>query len=375
MEDCIKGRKDAALATRCQKLFRNPIIPKVVLIIISILFALFVSELLLRFFWTPWSLRSDPAFEQHPVYGFAPIPGQAGIHETPEYKHRFHHTRQGWRGNQLFASNAEKRRILFLGDSFTYGLGANDDQIFVGLFQKNYPQMEFANTGCNAYGTRNEIAVLRTFGAAFKPQVTLLIFFWNDLSDNIRRNKPDFFLDENQQIQFTDPVPPSFDPMELQTQHSIFTQNPWKMIYLSDLLNEGLKKIRYRYFGKKTNFVSTEFQLEQAWHVAGQLFSIVKKSAEEIKTELLVISLPDHNQVNPNAAIKNITPLQYDIQVRLGALCDRTGIQFFDLLPKMKKEWVKTRQDYYYYMDRHLTPEGNRLVYNLIRDRIGNYLQ
>lgn len=341
------------------------------LMALSLLIALLLSELFLRLVWVPWSLRSDPAFEVHPVYGFAPIPGISGVHETPEYKQIFHHTSQGLRGFQVFdRGTANQPRILFLGDSFTYGLGADDEETFVGLFQKNYPQLEIANTGCNGYGTQNEIAVLRHFGAAFHPQLTLLFFFWNDLSDNLRPDKPLFQLDPSGQVLANGSAPESFDPMALRPGIPRRRESPWRVLYFQELLEEGLKSLRYRYFGKKANFVTTQPQWEEAWRVTGELLRIVQKSAEEIGSRLIIVCLPDHNQVNPQAVIKNITPLQFDIQSRLGDLCRQLGIQYLDLLPAMRDQWVISKQDYYYFRDRHLTPAGNQAVYELIQKPI-----
>lgn len=44
-----------------------------------------------------------------------------------------------------------KRRIVFIGDSFTEGVGLNWDQTFVGIFARSRPDLEVLNAGVSSY--------------------------------------------------------------------------------------------------------------------------------------------------------------------------------------------------------------------------------
>ena len=81
-------------------------------------------------------------------------------------------------------------RVLLLGDSFTYGLGVNDDQTFAHhleqyLRQRNLPA-EVINAGCPGKGTDYELKVFQTIGVQLHPDLTVLCFFPNDFQDNAR---------------------------------------------------------------------------------------------------------------------------------------------------------------------------------------------
>jgi hypothetical protein len=68
-----------------------------------------------------------------------------------------------------------------LGDSFTYGLGVNDDQTFAFHLEQYLRQpclaAEVINAGCPGKGTDYELKLFQTLGAKLQPDVTVLCFF------------------------------------------------------------------------------------------------------------------------------------------------------------------------------------------------------
>jgi len=360
----------AFLPQTIHRFFSKMRMQNALVVIGSTLFSLLLAESILRMAWTPWDLKNIHPYGPHPVYGFAPLPGVEGVIYKPEYQFRFRHTLQGWRGETIFETKKKngKKMILFLGDSFTYGVGSNNEDIFVERLQASWPQIEIANTGCNGYGTRNALAVLDDFGAAFHPDLTVYVFFWNDLSDNLKSETPDFTIDDEGNVKRTDSVPKHGDPLALQSPAQVRKSSAWKTFYLHELLADGLKAARYRWLGMKPPYVHTPAEMENAWLITERLMKIMAQRAQEIGTQLVVVAMPDHNQVNPQARIRNITPDLFGVQDRLRTICG--DIPFIDLLPEMREQWEKTKVDYYYYADRHLTPEGNRLAADIMRRHV-----
>jgi hypothetical protein len=161
-------------------------------ILISLILFLAVAEVATRMFWVPPSLLSTPMIEEHPYYGWAPRAGIAGRHVTAEFDYEFINTAQGFRGTDLVTVSRPaniKNRILFLGDSFTWGNGSPNDDTFVELVHSAIAGTEVVNTGANGYGQRQQLAILDTVGAAIKPDLVVLMFFWNDVEDNVKKKR------------------------------------------------------------------------------------------------------------------------------------------------------------------------------------------
>jgi hypothetical protein len=97
----------------------------------------------------------------------------------------------GWRGRREYReTKPTDYRVLFLGDSFTYGLGVNDDQTFAAPVEQDlhadHLSVEVMNAGAPGKGTDYALKCFQTVGRKFPPDLTVLGFFCNDFQDNAR---------------------------------------------------------------------------------------------------------------------------------------------------------------------------------------------
>ena len=102
----------------------------IVCLVISLTFAFGVTELAVRFIEpqevAPIRFRFDPQL------GDIPTPHQQGRKIRPGlFDHTYSHNSLGLRGSKEYSyERRTEHRLLFLGDSFTYGFGVNDDRTF-----------------------------------------------------------------------------------------------------------------------------------------------------------------------------------------------------------------------------------------------------
>ncbi len=348
---------------------------------VGLLVALFAAELVTRIFWVPPSTLSTQQTEKHPVYGWAPRPGISGRQVSMEFDYSFIHTAQGLRGDTIFSASRphdKQNRILFLGDSFTYGIGSENGETFVERINAHFPQSEVINTGANAYGQRQELALLDTLGAALKPDVIVLMFFWNDPEDNLGVPTPNFMISDDDSVIRTDmKVPASFNPLALRKDLQIAEprQRLLRRTYLYKLFKEGARGFRHRLFGGKERTIQTVEKKEAAWKITRELLRAIKLRSREIGSSLIVVSIPDYQLVAPQTGLlKGQKTLNIEIESELREACDEIGIEYLDMLPELARVQAASTAPLYYLTDRHLTPLGNAAVAKILAPAIASLL-
>jgi len=159
-------------------------------VLLGLLVALAVAEVAVRFF-SPQEV-GPVRFACHPELGDIPVPGQQGERRFPGvFTFRYSNNSLGWRGRREYReAKPTDYRVLMLGDSFTYGLGVNDDQTFPARVEEylsaDHLSVEVMNAGCPGKGTDYGLKSFQTVGRKFHPDLTVLGFFGNDFQDNAR---------------------------------------------------------------------------------------------------------------------------------------------------------------------------------------------
>jgi hypothetical protein len=150
-----------------------------------IVVALFAAELLLRAidFSEPSHSEVGEAYQFDPELGWVPVPNAASQQTTSNRTISVKHNGVGLREREL--SDIAPDRILFLGDSFTYGYDAEVNERFSNILQKELPQYGIVNAGVSGYGTDQEFLLMKRLWNQVKPKYVVLTFCVdNDRDDN-----------------------------------------------------------------------------------------------------------------------------------------------------------------------------------------------
>jgi len=113
--------------------------------------------------------------------GWLPEPGSSSIIKTFRTTH-FKHNSLGLRDEE-FTLDA-KPTIMFLGDSFVWGLDSEADERFTEQLKPRIPDHKILAAGVSGYGTDQEYLLLKRLWPKVKPAVVVLIF----CADNDRRD-------------------------------------------------------------------------------------------------------------------------------------------------------------------------------------------
>jgi hypothetical protein len=124
-----------------------------------------------------------PGYEYDAELGWAPVPNLSSEMTTFRTTH-FKHNSLGLRDAE-FTLDA-KPTIMFLGDSFVWGLDSEADERFSELLKPRLPAYKILAAGVAGYGTDQEYLLLKRLWPKIRPAVVVLVFCaGNDRLDNV----------------------------------------------------------------------------------------------------------------------------------------------------------------------------------------------
>ena len=180
-------------ASRCRSRPRSQWPARLALSLSGIVLGLLIAELSLRVA----GVTSSPQgvfFVPDPIAGWAHRPGASGVW-TYEGHALVTINREGQRDKEhRFRKDPGVVRIAVLGDSFASAFQVAQSDDFCSVLERklascralNGRKPEVINFGVNAYGTAQELLILRNRVWQYSPDVVVLAFYPNDLYDNSR---------------------------------------------------------------------------------------------------------------------------------------------------------------------------------------------
>ncbi|MCX5848122.1 MAG: SGNH/GDSL hydrolase family protein [Deltaproteobacteria bacterium] len=163
---------------------------KVVTIILAFIFIFIIGEILTRgyYFLKYTKLGSNgPCIILDKELGFSPAPnyvldGKKSDIIGKSYSVKCTTDSNGFR---IFGNPQEtiKKKVLFLGDSFTYAEEVSDEKTYFGILKKDLSIETFA-FGCKGYGTLQEYIILDKWLDKIRPDIIVIQFCSNDFINN-----------------------------------------------------------------------------------------------------------------------------------------------------------------------------------------------
>ena len=178
-----------------------------------------------------------------PELGWMPTPNSSGQIVTFRTTH-YKHNSLGLRDDE-FSLDA-KPTIMFLGDSFVWGLDSEAGERFTELLKPKLPDYKVLAAGVAGFGTDQEYLLLKRLWSKVKPAVVVLIFCSdNDRLDNQTNKRyfdyyrPYFATQSDGSIFLMgEPVPKS---------HLLYYKENWLVhnLWLARLVTDAYVRLRY----------------------------------------------------------------------------------------------------------------------------------
>ena len=335
-----------------------------------------------------------------PLLGWDGLENAADTFEWVDTRHSVLQHGFGYRGKEYAIERTDKQRALVLGDSFTWGFGVDNRDIFTSVMEQELDQgVEIVNMGVSGYGSDQEYLLWREKGRRWQPDdVLVMVSLFTDLWDNISQEKhgypkPIYRRDERGDLQLSNvPVPRREDPWEgteaeidIQEKYwmnLLYTHSAFANLFMNVLARNGPIRTyleSHHVIPRRTPGYQWEYSIystrpkksmEQTWTVFFGLIEMMNAAVRQEGARLVLVNIPSVVQVYPalwediGARISEVEGYDLDPEYpnkRVAHWCDGKGIRFIDLLPGMRRAG-EANPYLYYPVNRHWTRDGHRVV-------------
>jgi lysophospholipase L1-like esterase len=258
-----------------------------------------------------------------------------------------------------------KYRVLVLGDSFTEGVAAGEEEVFTHLLEASGRNLEVLNTGVSSWGTVQEYLYLREHGLRFQPDLVLLMYYANDRTDNCIPYSPGIgprphaFIregaveiaedyDDSRFVRFLPPVP----------FRSFLSRNSLLFYALVERLWRPVRMAEYRRI-----LIQEEKALvpEETRRIGLSLISRIHSLVAPKGIALAVVLVPSRTILRQGG------DEWYD---EIEEFCSANGVPCLSLLDAMIRAQTQGRRPYFE-NDIHWTPEGHAIAAEAIAPFLG----
>lgn len=360
----------------------SSVVKNIGLTLCSIIFLLFICEVALRIGgWKVVTFYPHAGFYQFDAdLGWLQIPNHEASFRGRDFNVTIRSNSYGFRDTEYqFSRHAGRKRVIVLGDSYTWGWGVEQEEIFCEVAEREMKNTEFINLGQNAYGTAQEYLFFKKLGIKFSPDLTVLAFYYNDIYDNYEDSpkRPNFRLEGGNLVLKNRPKPFSAD-----RKISQFLQ---KKLFISSFIDYRFALLKQ--LGKptdSTNGIEDCFydnyseRTKAAWDLTNALLI---KIDELTHHRLLILYIPARLQVENETYQKaliasNIDEKKIDLlrpNKILKRFSEAHGIPFLDLTPFFRKANEKGVPIYFKH-DGHLTKEAHELAGQKLKGEVEKLL-
>jgi lysophospholipase L1-like esterase len=343
---------------------------RLLLLACSLAFSLLIAELAVRLV-RPQAVMtvSRGLYEPDPPRRYRIAPGFHGrISNQAEFDTAVATNREGLRGPEIGPKSG--LRILALGDSFTFGVGAQQDETWPARLEQIL-RAQVLNAGAPGFGVPDAVAWYERYGVGLDPDmVVLAVFLANDLQD-ASPDQPKVAVVDGALV-----VPGE-------------TGGPRRWLYYHSHLFRLLKssvlegRVRTR-LGLEEPWATRELRAEFSLYgpaLPGELKRGAEATEKAVarlashRVRVVAVLIPSLPQVDPRRwkavlAQLGLDPAGHDPRRpnRLfQEIFERHGVPVLDLTDTFAKA-VKEGKRIYYPIDQHLTPAGYELMARTIAE-------
>ena len=305
--------------------------------------------------------KAAKIFIRDPVLGCKLVPNVSRSAFTSEFKLIYKTNSLGLRDKEI--EDNDKFRIIFLGDSLTFGEGIPYGSRFSDLIEKEIENVYSINAGVPGYGIHQMYLWLKFYGMDLKPNLVICSIIPIDLNRAIYRkleNSPHLLISQQKknrdESKIKDSNSYSRDIFGYLFEKSYFysvVKVNLKIMQMLFYLRERDKKV-WDEMGEEFDFgrfkITTDEKEEMVKEESSKIFLEVKNICDQAYVQFLVVNIDSSS-------------LPW-----LSEILAKHNIEYLDLSPQMRKNYKKIKFE----IDPHYNATGNRLIADFLIDYISN---
>ncbi len=260
---------------------------------------------------------------------------------------------------------------VVVGDSFTSCVGVVMSECWVELLEDSFDK-DFANLGVIGYGPQQELQMLTQYGLPLEPEVVVWVFFINDI---IEAQRVDQFGSGGLKTGKFWESPIRTWLAKNSITYALFTffiRNRYYLYYRGYLYNEvNAHDVAWALAGSDLNVAENAagFQLAKKAMLAAKEIT----EAESKDTTFVVVLLPFKEQLYETEAA--YVAVFDNLSTSLTEFGAENNILVFDLTAEMRREAQHQSDLFYFKRDSHFNATGNRIVANLLEQKLEDLLK
>jgi len=356
----------------------------------GLLMGVILGEWILAEF-SPQLTRVPHVWRFDPNLGWNHIPSASGRLVTPEFDVEVQINADGLRDRAYpMEKGAATRRILLFGDSFAEGWGVEIDrsvsQVLEQSLNRRDEAVEVLNFGVAGFGSDQELLLFRQKGRLYEADVVLLLFYGNDLWNNVARHgigaergeKPYFRfaragglslqgvpVRKNRYWDFRDGTMSVPWTMRL---GRYFSQNWHGFALLEKAFAAGeVTKGEQRTFYQGLYGADRGQRHERSWELTAKILEAFQRAVEAEGSAFVLVYVPSIVQIDEGdwqskRQLHGLIGEEYDLlkpNRLLGEIAAAAGMQYLDLYPSFRSG---SESGPLYYGDSHWNAAGHELA-------------
>ena len=278
----------------------------------------------------------------------------------------------GYRNREI--GHKRGTRLLFLGDSITFGDYLPEKDTFVrlveGLARSNSLDWETINAGVGAISLENELAILKETGLSLAPDAVIVCYYLNDFHESLGVRIPEP-LDRSRLASHLWWSLQQLDRLFQRTTGRLDIK-AWRGEFEALLASrqEDQSEDQRQFYSAVLNAFGDwgGAWSPHTWSRVHPWFEEIQDLASKHGFKLFIVAFPVRAQVEASF-IENYP------QQHLKEFAAALGVPFLDILPMLREAHASAVTPLFYDQSHH-TPEGNRrialAIYDFLLQHIGN---